>query len=249
MLGRVGNRLSPRLGRLPCSSTALESSQKSFAGLAGKGVPISTPLSDVSYLLEHRQTNAIGGFILLGRVREAETSYPLRRDCHCRATRLRVATSKHTEECVSLADTKPIGDPAQREVPKDLASVLDESAQTLFLTEMMRGLNLTLKAFFDKKVTVSLLYPYFSRLVAQRHNIKLLGHLLSLRLRVLLPERCHLSAKALVSICCHQPSVERWSPFVAFLIEINQAWGLTVAYGSHSLPQQSHTDDSARTDK
>lgn len=39
-------------------------------------------------------------------------------------------------------------------MPKDLAGVLDESAQTLFLTEMFRGLNLTLKAFFDKKVTV-----------------------------------------------------------------------------------------------
>ncbi|CAL5219050.1 g810 [Coccomyxa viridis] len=91
MLGRVGQRLSPHLGRLPCSSTALEGSQRSFAVLAGK-------------------------------------------------------------------DTKPIGDPAQREVPKDLASVLDESAQTLFLTEMMRGLNLTLKAFFDKKVTIN--YPF-----------------------------------------------------------------------------------------
>ena len=34
--------------------------------------------------------------------------------------------------------------------------MLDESAQTLFLTEMMRGLNLTLKAFFDQKVTVSI---------------------------------------------------------------------------------------------
>ena len=68
----------------------------------------------------------------------------------------RVASCKIAEGRVSLADTKPIGDPAQREVPKDLASVLDESAQTLFLTEMMRGLNLTLKAFFDKKVTVSL---------------------------------------------------------------------------------------------
>ncbi len=47
-----------------------------------------------------------------------------------------------------------MGDPAQREVPKDIAGILDESAQTLFLTEMFRGLNLTLKAFFDKKVTV-----------------------------------------------------------------------------------------------
>ena len=52
------------------------------------------------------------------------------------------------------AETKRFGDPAQREVPKDLTGVLDESAQTLFLTEMFRGLNLTLKAFFDKKVTV-----------------------------------------------------------------------------------------------
>lgn len=55
------------------------------------------------------------------------------------------------------ADTKKVVDPAQREVPKDLAGVLDESAQTLFLTEMFRGLNLTLKAFFDKKVTVRVL--------------------------------------------------------------------------------------------
>ena len=34
-------------------------------------------------------------------------------------------------------------------------TVIDESSQTLFLTEMFRGLNLTLKAFFDRKVTVS----------------------------------------------------------------------------------------------
>lgn len=36
-----------------------------------------------------------------------------------------------------------------------VVSVIDESSQTLFLTEMFRGLNLTLKAFFDRKVTVS----------------------------------------------------------------------------------------------
>lgn len=34
--------------------------------------------------------------------------------------------------------------------------MLDESAQTLFLTEMFRGLNYTLKSFFDPKVTVSM---------------------------------------------------------------------------------------------
>lgn len=43
----------------------------------------------------------------------------------------------------------------QRDPPKDLAGVLDESAQTLFMTELFRGMMLTLKAFFDKKVTVS----------------------------------------------------------------------------------------------
>ena len=36
------------------------------------------------------------------------------------------------------------------------APVIDESSQTLFLTEMFRGLNLTLKAFFDRKVTVNI---------------------------------------------------------------------------------------------
>ncbi len=45
----------------------------------------------------------------------------------------------------------------QRDPPKDLAGVLDESAQTLFMTELFRGMMLTLKAFFDKKVTVSAL--------------------------------------------------------------------------------------------
>ena len=42
----------------------------------------------------------------------------------------------------------------QRDPPKDLAGVLDESANTLFMTELVRGMMLTLKAFFDKKYTV-----------------------------------------------------------------------------------------------
>ena len=32
--------------------------------------------------------------------------------------------------------------------------MLDESANTLFMTEIFRGLSITLKAFFDPKVTV-----------------------------------------------------------------------------------------------
>lgn len=35
-------------------------------------------------------------------------------------------------------------------------AVLDENANTLFLTEMVRGLGMTLKVFFDTPVTVCL---------------------------------------------------------------------------------------------
>ena len=37
MLGRVGQRLSSQLGLMPCCSTALEGSQRSFAVLSGRG--------------------------------------------------------------------------------------------------------------------------------------------------------------------------------------------------------------------
>ncbi len=71
-----------------------------------------------------------------------------------------------------------IPDPVQREVPKDwkggvfvlgtggqmisfwcmhispTTTVLDENAQTLFMTELFRGLSLTLKNFFEPKFTV-----------------------------------------------------------------------------------------------
>lgn len=43
---------------------------------------------------------------------------------------------------------------SQKEAPKDLAGVLDESANTLFLTELWRGLGLTMKVFFEPPVTV-----------------------------------------------------------------------------------------------
>ncbi|GAB4821101.1 hypothetical protein N2152v2_008147 [Parachlorella kessleri] len=47
---------------------------------------------------------------------------------------------------------------SQREPPKDLAGMLDESAQTLFLTELWRGLALTMKVFWEPKVTIN--YPF-----------------------------------------------------------------------------------------
>lgn len=54
--------------------------------------------------------------------------------------------------------TQPTTHPSDRPIPKDLAGVLDENATTLFLGDLMRGLSLTLKTFFDPKVTIN--YPF-----------------------------------------------------------------------------------------
>lgn len=43
--------------------------------------------------------------------------------------------------------------------PYDCDAVLEENATTLFLTDMMRGMSLTFKVFFEKKVTVSFATP------------------------------------------------------------------------------------------
>lgn len=45
-----------------------------------------------------------------------------------------------------------------KEISKDWSSVFERSINMLFLTEMVRGLGLTLKYFFDKKVTIN--YPF-----------------------------------------------------------------------------------------
>jgi len=64
--------------------------------------------------------------------------------------------------CAAPGSERQLGDKeynlSQRQAPKDMAGVLDESAQTLFLTELMRGLSLTLKVFFEPKVTIN--YPF-----------------------------------------------------------------------------------------
>lgn len=44
--------------------------------------------------------------------------------------------------------------PSDKEVPRDIVGILDASAQTLFITELARGMSLALKYFFTKKVTV-----------------------------------------------------------------------------------------------
>ncbi|KAH7575091.1 hypothetical protein JRO89_XS02G0046100 [Xanthoceras sorbifolium] len=45
-----------------------------------------------------------------------------------------------------------------KEISKDWSSVFERSVNTLFLTEMVRGLGLTLKYFFEQKVTIN--YPF-----------------------------------------------------------------------------------------
>ncbi|KAL0356711.1 UNVERIFIED_CONTAM: NADH dehydrogenase [ubiquinone] iron-sulfur protein 8, mitochondrial [Sesamum calycinum] len=45
-----------------------------------------------------------------------------------------------------------------KDISKDWSSVFEQSVNTLFLTEMVRGLMLTLKYFFDPKVTIN--YPF-----------------------------------------------------------------------------------------
>nr|KJB79186.1 hypothetical protein B456_013G037100 [Gossypium raimondii] len=57
-------------------------------------------------------------------------------------------TQKDDEEREQLA----------KEISKDWSSVFERSINTLFLTEMVRGLMLTLKYFFERKVTIN--YPF-----------------------------------------------------------------------------------------
>ncbi|KAL3156394.1 hypothetical protein ABBQ38_000707 [Trebouxia sp. C0009 RCD-2024] len=84
----------------------------------------------------------------------------LRHSSHRIASRLLPSCTTHSlVACqAGFASAAPGYGPTQREAPKSLAGVIDESSQTLFLTEMFRGLNLTLKAFFDRKVTIN--YPF-----------------------------------------------------------------------------------------
>ncbi|KAG8368240.1 hypothetical protein BUALT_Bualt15G0024700 [Buddleja alternifolia] len=64
------------------------------------------------------------------------------------ATKQSFSTDKDDEEREKLA----------KEISKDWNSVFERSINTLFLTEMVRGLMLTLRYFFDTKVTIN--YPF-----------------------------------------------------------------------------------------
>jgi len=62
----------------------------------------------------------------------------------------------------SSIDTKEISagpkEISSAPAPKDLGGVMDASAQTLFLTEMFRGMSLAMNYFWDPKVTIN--YPF-----------------------------------------------------------------------------------------
>lgn len=62
-------------------------------------------------------------------------------------------TSKQPNETDKLVD-----DPTFRKAPRGVGSILDDSASTLFVTEVFRGMAYTLKAFFDPKLTIN--YPF-----------------------------------------------------------------------------------------
>ncbi|CAH1444866.1 unnamed protein product [Lactuca virosa] len=64
------------------------------------------------------------------------------------ATKHSFSTDKDDEEREKLA----------RDISKDWSSVFERSINTLFLTELVRGLSLTLKYFFEPKVTIN--YPF-----------------------------------------------------------------------------------------
>ncbi|XWS54913.1 hypothetical protein CRYUN_Cryun10bG0130200 [Craigia yunnanensis] len=79
---------------------------------------------------------------VLGQVLPGSQHYGLRLSAHS------FSTKRDDEEREQLA----------KEISKDWSSVFERSINTLFLTEMVRGLMLTLKYFFERKVTIN--YPF-----------------------------------------------------------------------------------------
>jgi hypothetical protein len=72
------------------------------------------------------------------------------------------SVSAGVQRLTSVAPKGGENDPLEVALTKDSknwSAVLDHSVNTLFLTEMMRGMGLTLKYFFDKKVTVMSAHP------------------------------------------------------------------------------------------
>lgn len=67
------------------------------------------------------------------------------------------ATFTRSVSTIKKEDTRET-DKLANDLAKDWSTVLEKSMNTLYLTEMVRGLMLTLKYFFDRKVTIN--YPF-----------------------------------------------------------------------------------------
>mmetsp|Transcript_2057 Transcript_2057/g.7988 ORF Transcript_2057/g.7988 Transcript_2057/m.7988 type:complete len:229 (-) Transcript_2057:84-770(-) len=74
----------------------------------------------------------------------------------------KASESNHGSNLPKKMGTTQVGDTVKAgsstPMPTDLNGVLDASAQTLFLTEMFRGMSLAMKYFWEPKVTIN--YPF-----------------------------------------------------------------------------------------
>ncbi|XVE66969.1 hypothetical protein DITRI_Ditri08aG0122300 [Diplodiscus trichospermus] len=102
------------------------------------------PTKSMAAIFARNSLNALRArhLAVSGRVLPGSQQYGLRLSAHS------YSTKKDDEEREQLA----------KEISKDWSSVFERSINTLFLTEMVRGLMLTLKYFFDRKVTIN--YPF-----------------------------------------------------------------------------------------
>jgi hypothetical protein len=120
---------------------------------------------------------------------------------------------------------------------KNWSAVLDHSVNTLFLTEMMRGMGLTLKYFFDKKVTIN--YPFEKGPLSPRFRGE---H--ALRRYPTGEERC-IACKLCEAVSCHSCLCHqllcRIIPFGLWLSELSEPSGRSQSvlfqfFLSHSSP-------------
>nr|GMC63003.1 NADH dehydrogenase [ubiquinone] iron-sulfur protein 8, mitochondrial [Ipomoea batatas]GMC65724.1 NADH dehydrogenase [ubiquinone] iron-sulfur protein 8, mitochondrial [Ipomoea batatas]GMD68467.1 NADH dehydrogenase [ubiquinone] iron-sulfur protein 8, mitochondrial [Ipomoea batatas] len=104
----------------------------------------------MAFLLARKSMSALRSrqLVLAGQALQGSNHYGTMYGTRSFATKHSFSTDKDDEEREQLA----------KELSKDWNSVFERSINTLFLTEMVRGLMLTLKYFFDTKVTVSYMF-------------------------------------------------------------------------------------------
>ncbi|KAK1358676.1 NADH dehydrogenase [ubiquinone] iron-sulfur protein 8, mitochondrial [Heracleum sosnowskyi] len=101
-------------------------------------------------LLARRSLSALRSrqLVAAGQTLQGANGYEFRHGTCSFSTKQSFSTDKDDEEREKLS----------REIAKDWSTVFERSINTLFLTELVRGLSLTLKYFFEKKVTIN--YPF-----------------------------------------------------------------------------------------